>query len=335
MIIPILDQSTNFLSILRFSLLVFLWPFASHAETPPLVKSQPILVPATKGKFDYLQVDEQFHRLLANHTGNGTLDVFDLPEGKLRQTVPIGAVHDVAIDIERDKYYVTVGDLGNLTIVDCQTLKVEDSVLLPGPADGCAYDSKNGLVYVDRDDGEDVWVVDPGARRILATIKVPKAPEFILYDPVSDRVYQNIKSNSVMLAIDPARNSASETWSTEPAENPHGLAIDPETQRLFSAGGNGKLSVLDSASGNVLASTDVASGVDQIAFDPTNKRIYCASGRAGLSVVEETADGLRLLGTILTPPGAHTVAVDPATHAVWIAYANENESFVCKLSIPR
>jgi hypothetical protein len=38
-----------------------------------------MLVPAIKGKFDYLQVDEQFHRLLANHTGNGTLDVFDLP----------------------------------------------------------------------------------------------------------------------------------------------------------------------------------------------------------------------------------------------------------------
>ncbi len=65
---------------------------------------------------------------------------------------------------------------------------------------------KKWVVYVDHGDGEDVWAVDPDARRIVATIKVPKAPEFILYDPTSDRIYQNIKSKPVTLAIDPAVN---------------------------------------------------------------------------------------------------------------------------------
>ena len=326
---------TNIPSILRLSLLFFLPHLTSRAEAAPLVASEAILVPATQGKFDYLKVDEQLHRLLANHTGNGTLDVFDLPDGKLLGTVPIGAVHDVAIDLEHGKYYVTVSDPNNLTIVNRESLKVESSVALPGGADGCAYDSKNGLIYVDRADGEDVWVVNPNARRIVATIRVPKDPEFLLYDPVSDRVYQNIKSKPVLLVIDPALNSVSETWSTEPGESPHGLAIHPDTHRLFSAGGNGKLSEMDSASGTVLASADIATRVDQIAFDPGNKRIYCASGSAGLSVVEETTDGLRFVATIPTPSGAHTIAVDPATHAVWIAYGKENESFVCKLSVPQ
>ena len=335
MIIPNLDRPGNILSLLRLSLLVVILPLTSSAETPALVQSEPILVPATKGKFDCLQVDEQFNRLLADHTGNGTLDIFDLPDGNLRQTVPLGAAQDVAIDPKRNKYYVTVSDRRNLTILDRQTLRVDDSVTLPGAADGCTYDSKNGLVYVDCDEGEEVWVVDPGARRIVATIKVPKAPEFILYDPASDRIYQNIKSQPVTLAIDPAVNSIIKTWSTEPAESLHGLAVNPTIHRLFSAGGNGKLSVLDSGSGNVLNSAEIASGVDQIAFDPAIKRIYCASGRSGLSVLEETADGVTLLGTIATPAGAHTVAVDPATHAVWIAYAKENESFISKLSVPR
>lgn len=321
-------------SILRLSLLLFILRLASGAEAPPLVANEPTLVPATKGKFDCLRVDGEFHRLLANHTGNGTLDVFDLPEGRPLQTVAIGAAQDVAIDVERSKYYVTVSDRSNLTIVDRQTLKVEGNVPLPAAPDVCAYDSKNGLVYVDRDDGEDLWVVDPSARRIVATIKVPKAPEFILYDPVSDRIYQNIKSTPVTLAIDPATNSVVETWSTEPAESLHGLAIDPETHRLFAAGGNGKLSVLDSASGNVVTSAEIASGVDQIALDPVTKRIYCQSGKSGLSVVEETADGAKMLGNIATPAGAHTIAIDTATHAVWIAYAKESESFVCKLSVP-
>ena len=115
MIIPKLDQPPNILSVLRLSLLVAILPFTSRAETPPLVEGEPILVQSTKGKFDCLQIDGQFDRLLADHTGNGTLDVFDLPDGKLRQTVPIGAAQDVAVDIEHSKYYVTVSDRSNLT----------------------------------------------------------------------------------------------------------------------------------------------------------------------------------------------------------------------------
>src|SRR5271165_226085 len=122
MIIPNLDRPTNFLSILHLSLIVLILPLASRAETPPLVVSEPILVPATKGRFDCLRVDEQFHRLLANHTGNGTLDVFDLPDGKLRQTVPIGAAQDVAIDNERGKYCVTVSDRSVWKISSCAAM---------------------------------------------------------------------------------------------------------------------------------------------------------------------------------------------------------------------
>jgi hypothetical protein len=54
-------------SILRLSLLAFYLLLVSRAETPPLAENQPIVVPATKGRFDYLRVDEQLHRLLADH----------------------------------------------------------------------------------------------------------------------------------------------------------------------------------------------------------------------------------------------------------------------------
>jgi DNA-binding beta-propeller fold protein YncE len=135
------------------------------------------------------------------------------------------------------------------------------------------------MVYVCHDDGEDVWVVDPSTQRIVTAVKVPTQPEFIVYDPVTDKVFQNIKSQPVTMVIDPGPNSVAATWSTVPAEGPHGLAVDPETHRLFSAGKNGKLVVLDSVSGKSLGAVDIAEGVDQIAFDPGNKRIYCAAGQ--------------------------------------------------------
>jgi DNA-binding beta-propeller fold protein YncE len=134
-----------------------------------------------------------------------------------------------------------------------------------------------------------------------------------------------------MLLIDPTSNTIARTWSTLPAEKPHGLAIDPKTRRLFSAGGNGKLVVMDCATGVCLNSLDIAPGVDQIAFDPGNQRIYCASGQGKLSVLEETVEGAKLLGEVETAKGAHTLAVDPDTHSVWIAFPKDGVAYIAEL----
>lgn len=314
---------------------LFTGALTSRGETVPLEMGEPIRVPDTKKGFDYLEVDRPLKRLLADHTRNGTLDVFDLPDGKLRKSVPVGTAQGVAVDADRNKYYVTVSDKKDLAIIDRQTLEVVDQISLPDAPDSLVYNPKNGLVYVDRDDGNDVWVVDPTAKKIVETVSIPTGPEYVVYDPASDRIYQNIKSTPLMVVIDPSTNKPIGTWSTEPAQKPHGLAIDSETKRLFVAGANGKLAVLDVASGKVLSSADILPGVDQIAFDSGSKRIYCASGRAGLSVLEETETGVKSLGNVATPAGAHTLAVDPDTHAVWIAYAKEDEAYVARLSVRR
>jgi DNA-binding beta-propeller fold protein YncE len=305
----------------------------SKVFSAPLESADPIVVVGTKGKFDYLQVDEQLHRLLADHTGNRTLDVINLPDGKLIKSLPTGAAQGVAIDVDRNYYYVTVSDQRKLAIVDRTTLQVIGGVALPGPPDSLTYCPKNGMVYVDHDDEQDVWVVDPKAQNISGTVKVPPAPEYVLYDSVSNRIFQNIKSEPTTLEIDPDDNAIRATWSTLPAERPHGLAIDAQTRRLFSAGGNGKLVVLDAVTGASLGSVAIATGVDQIAFDPVNKRIYCASGRGKLSVLKETERGVESLGDISTPPGAHTLAIDPATHSVWIAFAKEDAAYIAELKV--
>src|SRR5260221_6031597 len=123
------------------------------------------------------------------------------------------------------------------------------------------------------------------------------------------------------MVICPGTNSVAAPWSTIRAQGPHGLAFNPKTHRLFSAGKNGKLVVLDSVSGKSLGSVDIAEGVDQIAFDPGNQRIYCASGQGKLSVLQETEETAKSLGHLATPSGTHTLAVDPKTHSVWIAFA--------------
>jgi sugar lactone lactonase YvrE len=162
-------------------------------------------VPGTKGGFDFLEVDRQLHRLLADHTGNKSLDDFDLPDGKFIESVPTGAAQGVAVDVAHNSYYVTVSDRKKLVAVDRKALDVSGSVDLPGPPDAVTYFPKTGLVYVDHDDGEDLWVIDPTAQKIVATITIPTAPECILYDPDFDGLFQNIKSKPVTLGSTQSR----------------------------------------------------------------------------------------------------------------------------------
>ena len=308
-------------------------PTALLAETAPLTLGHPIAVPGTKGRFDYLQIDEKSNRLLAAHTANKTLDIISLPDGKLIKSVSTGTIQGAVVDTDHNQYYASVSAEQKLAIIDRQTLEITGTVSLPGPADALAYNPKNGLVYVCHDDGQDVWVIDPTTKKIVTAIKIPADPEFVVYDPVTDKVFQNIKSQPVTLVIDPGPNSVAATWSTIPAQGPHGLAVNPKTHRLFSAGKNGKLVVLDSVSGESLGSVDIAEGVDQIAFDPGNQRIYCAAGQGKLTVLQETKEAVKSLGDVATPAGTHTLAVDPKTHSVWIAFAKGEESFVTELKV--
>jgi len=112
------------------------------------------------------------------------------------------------------------------------------------------------------------------------------------------------------------------------------LAVDSTRHRLYSAGANGKLAVLDTRSGALVASVDIAPRVDQIDLDPGTARVYCASGTGLLSVAQGTDAGATALGNVVVPRGTHTLAVDPKTHAVWIAYGGQQTDFLMKLTPP-
>ena len=102
-------------------------------------------------------------------------------------------------------------------------------------------------------------------------------------------------------------------WPTAPAKSPQSLILDVVVGRLFSVGGNGVLAMFDLKTGKVAATAKTAPGTDQMAFDLKRKRLYRVS-RGFVSVVQVTAaGGVRSVGDVPSPCGAHTRALDPAT----------------------
>ncbi|HKW44880.1 MAG TPA: hypothetical protein VJN22_04425, partial [Candidatus Eremiobacteraceae bacterium] len=272
--------------------------------------------------------------LLVAHTGSRTMDVYNLDTGALIKQILVGQAHGVAIDVKDRKYFVSTV-AGIVAVVDRDNLVLSDNkVTTPGPGDAIAFDPKTDTVYVDEDNGTRVFTVNGKTNKPGSVINIPLQPEYIDYDPVTGKLYQNIVSTNSVVVIDPTTNAVSATWSTLPATEPHGQAIDSATGRVFVVGTNGALVSMDIKTGAVIAQAPVAPRVDQIVFDPGTMRIYCASGTGVVSVVQETATGLAALPDVVVPEHAHTITVDPKTHNVWISYGGVHDDFIMELTPP-
>jgi sugar lactone lactonase YvrE len=287
----------------------------------------------SSGKFDFLRIDSKRQRLLAAHEKDGTSDFIDLRKHALISRLKVGTAVDTAMDPESNFYYVSVQEGQRVAVVDATTLKEVNSIKTTGPTDAIIYEPKNHMVYVTHDDGTEVWVIDPATAKIVATVAIPGAPEVMAYDESTDRIYLNIKTKDIVAVIDPKTNKVVARWPTAPATKPHGLALDAANHRIFSAGDNGKLVVIDTKTGAITDAVDIVPKVDQIAFGASSGLVYCA-GTDRMSVVRTTVGKVQLLGDVTTAATARNVAVDPATQAVWTTYTDGKSSFAKSWKAP-
>ncbi len=304
------------------------------AESPPLlVPGVTIEITGAKGRFDFLELDLANKRLVASHTKDGTVDVIDIAANKVLARIPTGAAQDVAVDAKAGKYFATISDLKHVAVIDSTTLKVTNTVPTEGELDAILLDPKNRRIYATHDNEKEVWVVDADTEKLVATVAIPGSPEVMAYDPVKDRVYLNIVPTHETVVIDPKTETVVDHWSDQPAQKPHGIVLDADTGRLFSAGANGQMVVIDTSTGKVIASVKIANRVDQVAFDPGLRRVYCASDGV-LSVVQETPDGAVSLGDVKTVKTGKNVTVDPRTHTVWTMSTDGTNSYAKSWVLP-
>lgn len=297
------------------------------AET--LIAQPPVELAGTKGKFDFIKIDSKQNRLLACHTANGSLDVIDGATSRLLKSISVGAAQGVAIDTKGGRYLVSVSKPPKLVIIDSTRLEVTGEVPLANPADVMAYNSDLDRAFVCNDEKPELWVIDPAAKTIVATLQMPgQGMEDLGFDDKGVYLYQCLKDSSELAQIDARKQQVITNWPTAPAEKPHGMAVVPGSNSALVVGGNGKLVFMDLSSGKVLASCDVTPRVDEIAYDPGLKRVYCASGLGTISVVALDQNKLTTLAALPDSAGAHSIAVDPNTHTVWIAFSKDSSAYV-------
>jgi serine/threonine-protein kinase len=286
-----------------------------------LVRTGFLKVPPADGPgFDHADVYRRGRRVYVAHTGGDRVDVIDCVHQRfLRSLTNLPGVAGLLIDEDHDLLFTSDREAARVTIFRCSDEELMVRVGVGQHPNGLAYDRRRRRVYAFNlgepvGEGCTVTVIALASKRVIAEFSLPGRPRWAVYDPERDRVYVNIRDPPRVGVIDPERMLIERSFDV-PSEGPHGLWLD--SGRLFCAADGGDLITLDCASGEVLATLPLPGPPDVLMHDPGLRRLYVAIGDPGVVASFDTGP-LDHLETVETEGGAHTMALDPVAHRLYV-----------------
>lgn len=312
------------------------------ASTPPpdsghgnLRLVRDVQLPGRAGRFDYQSVDTAAHRLYISHMNGDHLVVVDLDSSAVIAYVgDIDRPTGVWAVPERHAVYVSAAGQHQAAVVDDRTLKVTTRVGGIRFPDGIAYAPAEQKVFVSDESGEADVVIDARTNEKRSAIALGGEAGNTHYDSVSHCVLVAVQTRNQLVAIDPSTERIVQRYDLPGSDHPHGFILDEPGRLAFvSSEESGKLQVVDLRTMRVLATYRVGDDPDVLAWDPGWRRLYVASESGVLSAFAADGAVLRSEGE-LEIPHAHTVAVDPRTHLVYLPLENVDGRPVLRILTP-
>ncbi len=271
--------------------------------------------------WDYLAVDDVNQHLFVSH-GN-VVNVIDLKSDKTIATITdTKGVHGIAIANDLNKAFITNGKENSITIVDLKTFALIEKVMIQGiKPDAVLYDKFSKKVFSFNGKSNDATILDAVTNKIIKTIPLGGKPEFSVTN-TKGLIYVNIEDKSEIKTIDATKLEVTATWSIVPGDEPSGLAIDIETNRLFSVCDK-LMVVVDAKSGKKITTLPIGEGCDGVMFDAKKKLAFASCGEGVITVVkEESKNKFSVLETIQTQKGARTIALNKTTNELYLSTAD-------------
>ena len=297
--------------------------YLSMRPAPKTIKAVGIITPPAPSRFPLKFIDYMFvngTKLYAGYTSQGLVAVIDTATNQVVAEIgDLPRTHGIAV-AGANGFATASGD-DTVGVFDLSNNQLVKKVPGGGDPDAIIYDDKVRLIYAADHDGKTGTLIDPVAMSVVGTVPLGGVAEYAQADPQSGLIYQNLQDISELVVIDPQKQTVTQRYKLGDGTGPSGLAFDAANRRLFSTCDNKKLVVLNADTGQVVATLPIGSGVDGAEYDPVLRRVYASNGFGTLTVIQQdSADSYRVLEQAPTHFGGHSVAVDPATHRIYIAY---------------
>ncbi len=273
-----------------------------------------------EGGWDCLSTDAASHRLYVTHaTKIVVIDtVNDAVVGEING---LNGAHDFAVAPKSSRGFASSGRDNTVNMIDLGHLQTLAKISTGQNPDIMLFEPTQEEVYAFNGRAQSATVISPGSGKVTATIPLGGKPEFAQAD--GGRVFVNLEDKNEVAVLDAKTHAVTHRWPIAPGEEATGMAIDRAHHRLFLGCGNAKLVILDSEDGHVVTALPVGNGIDGAAFDPATQLAFVPNGADGtLTVVhEDSPDKFIIVQTLNTERSARTIALDPASHKIYLPSA--------------
>jgi DNA-binding beta-propeller fold protein YncE len=293
----------------------------AHAQAPTVewrvVADVPL--PGRAARFDYQSLDPVTGRLWIAHMGAGEVLAFDVRTRQVAARVSNmpGATGVLAVPA-LGRVFVSLSGSHEVAVLDATSGRVVTR--LPGGRfpDGLAYAPASRRVFASDEHGRQEIVIDGSLLQTRPSIPTGGEVGNTRYDSVSGLVWIAVQTRDELAAIDPVSDSIVMRIAVPGVEQPHGFLIDAPHRMAYVAGeGNARLGVVNLRSGHVLRTYALPDDPDVLALDPGSRRLFVAAESGAIAAFDIRGDSLVPL-TTYQAPHAHSIAVDPATHLLYV-----------------
>jgi DNA-binding beta-propeller fold protein YncE len=311
--------TTRLLSGLALTLLA-LDASAQHTRGAPewrVVGDVPL--PGKAARFDYQSFDPTTGRLWIAHMGADEVLAFDVRLRRVAARVAhMSRATGVRVVPALHRVFVSLSGSHEVAVLDSRDGRV--LVRIPGGRfpDGLAYAPQAGKLYVSDESGRQELVIDVASARAHQPIPLGGEAGNTQYDSVTGRIWVAVQTTNELAAIDPLTDSVVERVTVSGIEHPHGFYVDASRRLIYVTGEeNGRVGVLDLRTNRVTRTYRVSAGPDVLDMDPTRSRLFIACESGVLAAFDVEGDSLVALPRY-TAPHAHSVAVSPGDHVVYV-----------------
>ena len=119
--------------------------------------------------------------------------------------------------------------------------------------DAIMYETFTRKIITCNGRGKNLSFIDPISNKLTDSIDVGGKPETAVSNGMG-KLFVNIEDKNEIVEVDLKKMAVESHWPIGPGEEPTGLALDKNTNRLFAGCGNKFLIALSAVTGKVIAS---------------------------------------------------------------------------------
>ncbi|MFL5239040.1 MAG: YncE family protein [Rhizomicrobium sp.] len=223
--------------------------------------------------------------------------------------------------------WIFVADVSACQATELEPLQLEGKISLGdvrGRIDHMAVDLARHRLFVAALGNDSLSVVDLEARRLERNIQGLSKPQGVGYDPGTETLYvANAGDGSVRLFKGADLSPGSRIELGSDADN---IRMDSKAGRVFIGHGDGALAVVDTATGDKIASAPLKAHPESFQLDDNTGRIFVNVPNTGAIDVVDRTSGKTIASWPTTGRSANfAMALDHVRQHVLVAFRNPAE----------